>query len=844
MKKSIFKRAIASASVVPVALAQCLTVANAADVSNIDLADNAVVTAANTNITLNEKDGLLYIVPNDADEYYGDSVDEATKLLTVYEDSTWNQLVFSKLTTGKTSGTIEIGKYFDTIISKTGNYKDVTKALLDNVHGVDADGNYTKEPVYTVDRFGNITMKIVVDDITPTFTANGKNTIGGALKDLAEQYNAPELEVNDDIFGDLKIGGEFTITFDGSALQDATNMKANVKFVPLQKLDGTEVYNGAGVIDYAYAAFNALKSNAKSAVDDVQAKYGIDTSSAYKQIDDSVAYYEKQLNRAKKAINKAGSFNTNGVKKYATSKDAIAAFKSNSYAQKLENKFNKQIPASGADAAQSPAFNKAFDKALTFANAIADPYVIDITADQLGAFVDDITDVTIEAANGKATITGKFTDAEKSEVETFFNDTYLPDNYADYVFKDSYKQFTVDVDFSTIEQNNGGSASVDVKIKRVVEAQPKEAETTTSTSTTQSTATETSTTSTSTTESTETSTSTTESTSTETSTTSTSTTESTETSTSTTESTSTETSTTSTSTTESTETSTSTTSTSTTSTSTTSTSTSTTETSTTETTTTTTAAVTSVKYSYEVTADTGYYLSVQKSFNKNQIKSVKLISEVVQMYIYDNGDYVKNEDGSVKTDVVNAKETKDVTDSVDFGTATPANVFEYKVVSFKHDLALYASEDIKDAFGNVITLEGNKIQSDDNTFPVATVYVGLKGDANLDFAVDSKDATDVLDWYSDRAIDSERTRFSRSSLLDAEDADQNLDQLAAFLADVTNEIDPNNYVVDKMVRTINSTDASYILAMYSEQSTTTEKGAATRELWNKVLEGSPYVIND
>ena len=828
MKKSIFKRAIASASVVPVALAQCLTAANAADVSNIDLADNAVVTAANTNITLNEKDGLLYIVPNDADEYYGDSIDEATKLLTVYEDSTWNQLVFSKLTTGKTSGTIEISKYFDTIISKTGNYKDVTKALLDNVHGVDADGNYTKEPVYTVDRFGNITMKIVVDDITPTFTEKGKNTIGGALKDLAKQYNAPELEVNDDIFGDLKIGGEFTITFDGSALQDATSMKANVKFVPLQKLDGTEVYNGAGVIDYAYAAFNALKGNAKSAVDDVQAKYGIDTSSAYKQIDDSLAYYEKQLNRAKKAINKAGSFNTNGVKKYATSKDAIAALKSKSYAQKLENKFNKQIPASGADAAQSPTFNKAFDKALAFANAIADPYVIDITADQLGAFVDDITDVTIEAANGKATITGKFTDAEKSEVETFFNDTYLPDIYADYVFKDSYKQFTVDVDLSTIGQNNGGSASVDVKIKRVVEAQPKEAETTTSTSTTQSTVTETSTTSTSTTESTETSTSTTESTSTETSTTSTSTTESTETSTSTT--------------------------------STSTTSTSTTETSTTETTTTTTAAVTSVKYSYEVTADTGYYLSVQKSFNKNQIKSVKLISEVVQMYIYDNGDYVKNEDGSVKTDVVNAKETKDVTDSVDFGTATPANVFEYKVASFKHDLALYASEDIKDAFGNVITLEGNKIQSDDNTFPVATVYVGLKGDANLDFAVDSKDATLVLSWYSAKSTSTlddfaqSNPVFSNSNLIGQynaegtivpnEGADMNLDKLAAFLADVTNEIDSNNYTMDKIVRTIDSKDATFILAMYSEQSTTTEKGAATRELWNKVFEGSPYVIND
>ena len=72
----------------------------------------------------------------------------------------------------------------------------------------------------------------------------------------------------------------------------------------------------------------------------------------------------------------------------------------------------------------------------------------------------------------------------------------------------------------------------------------------------------------------------------------------------------------------------------------------------------------------------------------------------------------------------------------------------------------------------------------------------------------------------------------------------NLDQLAAFLADVTNEIEANNFMLDQNARTLNSTDASFILALYTEQSTSTEKGAAPREFWNKAMEGSPYVIND
>ena len=47
-----------------------------------------------------------------------------------------------------------------------------------------------------------------------------------------------------------------------------------------------------------------------------------------------------------------------------------------------------------------------------------------------------------------------------------------------------------------------------------------------------------------------------------------------------------------------------------------------------------------------------------------------------------------------------------------------------------------------------------------------------------------------------------------------------LDNLAAFLADVdTNEFDENNFAREKVNRTINALDASYILTFYAKQQT-------------------------
>ena len=814
MKKTLFTRAIASIAAVPLAFTQCLTVANAVSVSDVDLAD-ASVAAAKNEITLNGENGLLYIAPDkggaSSDEYFEVSKDEKTA--TFEKESIWNETVYAKLiTSGNKTGDLDFSTYYDRIIARSGNYKDTTKAILQNV----------ETPHYTVNADGDIIIKVHVNNITDTFAKEGKQTITKTLKDLAAQYGVEDYEPTVTLFDDILIGGDFTVTIKGSDLQEGTSISGDVQFRPLD--NPKNIIYGTGVFDYALTQLNALKNEAKAEM----AKYPqIDTTDAEKKINDSLSYYEKQINRAKKTEENAQNYTTNGVKSYDSADDVLVAFEKSKYGQKLERRFNKQIPTCAEKGVATKTFKKYFDEALAKANALAAPYVVNITADELGAFAEDISDITVEAANGKTTITGKFTDAEKAEVETYFNDVVLKeDGYENFKFEDSYKEFTVEVDYSSVSNDKGGKGSVDVQIKRVVKAVKEEVETTTSTST--STSTSTTDTSTSTTD-------TTTSTSTTDTTTSTSTTD-------TTTSTSTTDTTTSTSTTDTT-----------TSTSTTDTTTSTSTTDTTTTTTTTTGTVTTINYRYEVVANTGYYCSIQKSFNKNQIQSVKLISEVVQLYIDNDGNVIKNSDGEPLSVVINPETAKDVTDLVDFGTATPANVFEYGKAEFKHDLPLYAAENITDAFGNVITVKGGRVRSADRTYPVATVYVGVKGDANLDFAVDSKDATVVLSWYTEKATGGgdifANSQFVASYneegvLVANEGADMNLDQLAAFLADVTNEIDANNFMLDKNARTLNSTDASFILALYSIQATSTEKGAASRELWNKVMEGSPYVIND
>ena len=97
---------------------------------------------------------------------------------------------------------------------------------------------------------------------------------------------------------------------------------------------------------------------------------------------------------------------------------------------------------------------------------------------------------------------------------------------------------------------------------------------------------------------------------------------------------------------------------------------------------------------------------------------------------------------------------------------------------------------------------------------------------------DSTDASLVLNYYAKLSTgeNSEVTQFSDSILVNSHE--DTLDHFAAFLADVDNQLDPDNWSKMRPARLIDSTDASFILRYYSNTSTGAEGGKA---LWEEVL---------
>ena len=77
----------------------------------------------------------------------------------------------------------------------------------------------------------------------------------------------------------------------------------------------------------------------------------------------------------------------------------------------------------------------------------------------------------------------------------------------------------------------------------------------------------------------------------------------------------------------------------------------------------------------------------------------------------------------------------------------------------------------------------------------------------------------------------DETTFAPASNLLVKDNPE-LDNLAAFLADVDNEGDDNNHILTKTERGLNSTDASKILVYYSKVQTGAEPGKAT---WSDIV---------
>ena len=773
MKNSLFKRAIAVASAVPVALTQCLTVANAV---YVDYSAPAVVKSAESEtFTLDkgESTSILYIAP---EEDYAREGNVFTK------DSQWNGRVSSALAqnAGK-KDTLDLTKIYEKAIEKSGEYEEVTRSLIEKIEYVN----------YTITDDGKIVIDGKLNNITPTFTAGGAKTIGGALRELAAKYGVDDLYEPENFFDEVVIGCTFKAVIDGSSLADGTEVTGTFE---LTDAASGEVYKGTGAIDWALEGFDKLKDTAKATCD----KYSdiIDTTDAYKEIDDSVSFYVDKLETASEKAESV--YMTTSSVEAATGTEFAKLLNDKAAEKEMIAELTKDNPFAWAWRNEMGIFNY-YAEILEQVNAIADPHSFNIKIVECRTLALSLYDIKSSADKGYATFEAKFPDMEAAAVETYIESTYNVE------VVDVYKTIEVIADGTKAAHEFGGEGTADMKIERVVIVEEKTTTTTTTATTTASDDTTTTTTTTevvpggSTTTTTEVvpggSTTTTEVAPGGSTTTTTevvpggSTTTTTEvvpggSTTTTTDSTpggSTET---------------------------------------------TTRTETKYVVNYKTETVAGFYLDIDKEFNIEQVKSLGYSVDYATLSYGENGELVGEE-------ILVPGEVVDIIDSIEFKDV-PADVAKLLtndgVNQFAAAIQIYASKDITAADGTVVAKAGDKLTNVNGSPVAAPAYIGVKGDANLDMKCDSSDASVVLSWYANSQTGGDTSRFTTENVV--VDEYPILDDFAAFLADVDNENDSANYVTLKNARNIDAKDASYILAYYAKVSTGSPAG---RDTWNGEL---------
>ena len=464
MKNSLFKRAIATAAAVPLALTQCLTYASA--VSTDTIKAPAAVQAGSDALTLND---LLYIP---ADQ-------------TV---SKWNVTASNSLAAVQNrTGDLDITPYVEDIAGKAGAYSDAVKVILTKYiipNGV----------TYEITGSNDIILKGKVT--SPKQYDAYKGTPGEALKNVGDKYGVPGL-INQVTFEDVDVSGEITVTIKASKLDTSTTVPVSVEF---KTADGS--YGIGQLPDWAKGKVLEIQAVAEKAIKE---KVAADKADA------AIADYEAQMKKITDKLDKATKNINDALAKsdaqtFGNLSEGIAYV--NSY---LAGKgVDRKIPESGVAIAAKEIVAKAYDNGI---KKIAPNGEIAITAAELGGFADSVKDITASLAGGVGTGTGTFDDAEKDAVIA-----YYADGSKGFTVKDSYKQIKATVDYSGIKTVDAGS--VDVQIERVLVT-----ETTTTTQTTTTTSTTTTTTTSDTTSTTtDTTTTSTDTTSTSTETTTTSTT--------------------------------------------------------------------------------------------------------------------------------------------------------------------------------------------------------------------------------------------------------------------------------------------------------------------------------
>ena len=702
MKKSFFKRAVATVAAVPLALTQCLTSSFAeTTVDTASQADAAVAAAGEKTYTL---DTLLRIEPEKKYSEWNLNADTALLGLSAM---------------GKASGTINTDK-FAALTSKAGKFS----ALAENVLG------QVKNAQYRITNTNDIIITADIENISEALNKDFSLSLGSAVRMLVEGSGVEELYEID--YTTVDASGKIEIVIGGSELINGTMVPATFKFTP----NGGKALDLMGSVAYANQTIEEYRAIAYAKIDELADK--LDTVAAKEEIDKSFDLY---LDRIQAAVdNYMKLVNMNKTKSYDSISGILAAI---NYRLEIAG-VQRKLPTTGAGLASNAIVSTTYDIVKDMINNSAAGAVnFDIELSEVGAFLDELRNIEASAQGGVYTLKAEFDDAEAAEVAEYYNNTDTEGQYVN-----SYKIITG-------KGAIGGDNYVDVQIERVVITTDKTTTTTTTTTDTTSTSTETTTTSsTDTTTSTSTETTTTSSTDTTTSSTDTTTTSSTDTTTST--STETTTSSTETTTTSSTDTTTSSTETTTTSTS---------STSSTTSTTTNVVKELSKTYA-EVDSDYAFYYSYEEKFNVAQLGDAKLYKVYDLIAVDEEGNYVLDEEGNkiVVNNEVEEEDITGLVDFGDTTPANTFNV-ENTTFRYDVPLS-YFGDALLDQDGNAITAEAyigkrgdvtldNIITASDATY-MLTAYTKINSvtgavDANtILFTRDvmTKDPASVLDQFA------------------------------------------------------------------------------------------------
>ena len=478
MKNSLFKRAIAAAAAVPLALTQCLTYANA--VTN----DTAIVQAQSQESTLN----AILAIPGDSTNFNREG----------NQVSQWETTAVQLLgdAAGK-SGSIDVKQYADKVVASAGSFKDAADYFLNDL---------LSDVKYEVQTNGDIV--ITGEFSEPDWNKNIKNTPAEALDKIADGYSAPGLRNID--YSAVKVGGKFTITVKASQL----NLGREFAVEAFYESNGKK-YNLGQLIKFANDTLDEIENIGKSEIDkQVAADKAEEAKSMYAA---KIQLIRDKFAKAENALDKVLAYSLSETSTDASGNAAKIIAKANDFIK--SNGINKQLPPTATDIAADSRVAAAFAKISSLTNGKAE-----LSASEVGAFIDSLgyreivkdgsvaksTPASAEIANGKGEFVAAFDD--NADEQAVLKAALAKDGY-DLV--GSYKKITAKVDFSQAKKSDT-VGSINLNIERVFVTDT----TTTTTSATTSSSTTTTTTSSDTTTSVSTDTTTSTNTNTTTSTTS------------------------------------------------------------------------------------------------------------------------------------------------------------------------------------------------------------------------------------------------------------------------------------------------------------------------------------